>query len=197
MAEPVANDASSLSPPVMGEREPHLARFGLRQLLWAFSAATIFCGVLVQVDGAWPIIIGGVAALVMAHVFGTFLGTRLRDTSRQVQHWKGRPGSPDRDEPVALPQPVSASDLPAPSALPLASFEQLHHWCNWCLAGGFVLGAALGAWGINAVAGAHVTWFGIALGSTSTAVLGAWIVLLSTNFWIISRHALHHATRDK
>jgi hypothetical protein len=184
-------------PPIPPEREPNLARFGLRHLFFFFSVATVLCAVLAKVGGVWPIVIGSLVALVAAHVLGTFLGTRLRDTSEEVQRWKGRPGSPDRDEPVALPQPVRISEIRLPEVTPLASFERIHRWCAWCIAAGAALGIGLGAVGIYAAVGDQVTWLGLALGAVSAGVIGAWTALLGTSFWTISRHALRQANKEE
>jgi len=67
------------------EREPILFRFGLRRLFVFLSAATVLSAVLARVGGVWTVFIGLGAALVAAHVLGTFVGTRLRDTSRELQ----------------------------------------------------------------------------------------------------------------
>jgi hypothetical protein len=183
--------------PPAPEREPNLARFGLRQLFFFFSAATVLSAALAQVGGVWPIVIGCAVALVVAHVFGTFLGTRLRDTSAEVQHWKCRPGSPDRDEPVALPQPVRFDEIHLPATTPLASYEQLHRWCHVCIAAGSAIGFMLGGIGIYIAGGDEVTWFGLAMGAVSCGVIGAWAALLGTNFWTISRHAFRQASKEK
>jgi hypothetical protein len=183
--------------PPAPEREPNLARFGLRQLFFFFSVATILSAALAQVGSVWPIVIGCAVALVVAHVFGTFLGTRLRDTSAEVQQWKRRPGSPDRDEPVALPQPVRFAEIRLPAATPLASYGQIHRWCPWCTVGGAIVGFLLGAIAIYVVGGDQVTWLGLAMGAVSCGVIGAWAALLGTNFWTISRHAFRQAAKEK
>jgi hypothetical protein len=100
---------------LVAEREPNLMRFGLRQLFVFVSAATLLAAALTRMDGFWPLVIGCVALLAAAHVFGTFLGTRLRDTSADVQRWKARPGTSDPDYPVAPTQPVQVADLHLPS----------------------------------------------------------------------------------
>jgi hypothetical protein len=194
-AAPSQADAAADSGAV--EREPNLARFGLRQLFFFFSIATILCAVLARVGGVWPIVVGCAVALAIAHVFGTFLGTRLRDTSEEVQRWKARPDSPDKDFPIALPQPVGTTDFPPPPTLPLAGYERIHRWSNWCVIAGAVGGAVIGAVGIHTIAGNGITWFGIALGSSSCAVIGAWAALLWTTFWTITRYVLRQASEDK
>jgi hypothetical protein len=58
-------------------------------------------------------------------------------------------------------------------------------------------GAILGAVGIHAIAGDGITWFGIALGSASCAVIGAWAALLWTTFWTITRYVLRQASKEQ
>ena len=67
---------------------PQLFRFGLRQLFAAVTLSTLLAALMATLPGAWPWVIGGVVAMVGAHVFGTLIGTRLRDTSRDVQLWR-------------------------------------------------------------------------------------------------------------
>src|SRR5688572_12602572 len=81
----------------VAEREPNLMRFGLRHLLLFVSGATVLAAALTRMEGFWPLVIGCVALLIAAHVFGAFLGARLRDTSADVRRWKARPGSRDPD----------------------------------------------------------------------------------------------------
>ena len=180
---------------VAAEREPNLVRFGLRHLFLYFSGATIVVAALTQMEGFWPLVLGCIVLLAAAHVFGTFLGTRLRDTSAEVQRWKARPGSRDRDYPIATPQPVRVAELklPPPS---LASHERIGSQCRWVVAAGTVTGFVLGLLALNAVAGQDVTWPGLALGAVSCGVIGCWASLLCTNFYAIARHTLRQASED-
>ena len=171
-------------------------RFGLRHLFVFFSLATMICAVMATMGGAWPIVVGSVVALIAAHVFGTAVGTRLRDTSHDVQQWKARPGSPDPDEPVALPQPVRVNELRLPATTPLASFEKVGRWRRWCIAVGVAAGAFLGLGGILIAASDEVTWPGLALGAVSCGVIGGWTALLGANFYTIARHTIRQATSE-
>jgi hypothetical protein len=172
-------------------------RFGLRQLFLFVSLATALIALMATLDGVWPWLIGSITALVAAHVLGTFLGTRLRDTSAEVQRWKRRPGSPDTDEPVALPQPVSVADLNLSANIPLASYEKIGRWRNWLVAAGTIAGLILGGVGIHRAVGDEVTMPGLALGAVSCGVIGAWAALLGVNFYTIARHVLREASREE
>jgi len=190
ISEQHGHDAAPGSP-----REPQLFRFGLRRLFFFVSGATAFIALLASCEGVWPWVILFSATLVAAHVLGNAVGTRLRDSSRDVQIWKaGRP-SRDRDEPVATRQPVPWAELSLPVGTPLA----LHGTSSWrrngAVAAGAVLGLALGASGIHLSVGDDVTWIGLAVGSISCAVMGGWFALLATNFCVILRHAWRHAAK--
>lgn len=184
------------APPVVPDREPNLMRFGLRQMFFFVSLATVLCAVLVTLGGAWRMVAGSIIALVAAHVFGTFLGTRLRDTSRDVQQWKARPGSADRDEPIALPQPVHVAGLRLPSTTSLASHEKIGQWRHWLVGAGMTIGVSVGGAAISSATGDEVTWPGLALGAVSCGVIGAWLALLGVNFYVIARHTLREANRE-
>jgi hypothetical protein len=179
------------------EPEPNLFRFGLRRLFFFLSMAVVLAAIMARMGGAWPIIIGSGVALVAAHVLGTFLGTRLRDTSSAVQRWKARPGSVDHDEPVALPQPVCIAELRLPEIdLLLAGHERIGRLRYWPTVTGAVAGALLGGMIIGWALVNDVTWPGLVLGSVSCSVIGAWAGWLGANFWVISRHALRQATNE-
>jgi hypothetical protein len=177
-------------------REPNLMRFGLRHLFIVFSLAAVMFALMATMGGAWPIVISSLAALIAAHLFGTALGTRLRDTSSEVQQWKSRPGSPDADEPVAPPQPVRVNELRLPVTTPLASFEKVGRWRRCCIAAGAAAGACLGLAGILIAGQGDVTLPGLALGAASCSILGGWTALLAVNFYSIARHTLRQATSE-
>jgi hypothetical protein len=189
--------AESPAAPPSAEREPNLLRFGLRQWFYFFSGIVILCALFASVEGEGAILLASIVALIVAHVFGTFLGTRLRDTSGEVVRWKARLGSVDADTPVALPQPVTLANLRLPEATSLAGRSINSRRNYWSLTLGAVGGFAFGAWGIHELAGPTVTWPGLALGAVSCGVMGAWIALLVSNFWAIARQALRHASRDE
>jgi hypothetical protein len=150
---------------------------------------------MAQISIGWSLVVASLALLIAAHVFGTFVGTRLRDTSEELQRWKARPGSFDFDYPVAAVPPVSVADLclPAPT---LAGYERIGRWRNWFIAGGTLLGALLGGFAFHAVAGEELTFPGLALGLVSCGVLGSWASLLVVNFYAIARHTLKQANQD-
>ncbi|HEX6962487.1 MAG TPA: hypothetical protein VF175_11510 [Lacipirellula sp.] len=177
------------------EREPNLMRFGLRHLFVFVSLAAVLAALLAQIEGAGSIVIGSLALLVAAHVFGTFLGTRLRDTSQDVQRWKARPGSSDPDRPVGADEPIRTADVELP-LVALASYEKLSRWRRLPLALGAAVGAVLGVVGISMAAGNDVTWPGLAMGAVSCGIMGSWGFLLGTNFYAMTRQILRQASSE-
>ena len=183
------------SPVAPAEREPQLFRFNLRHLFFYISVAAVLAALLARLDGAWPMVIASGVARVGAHVLGTFLGTRLRDTSRDVQQWKARPGSIDRDEPVALPQPVEWRSFCLPETTPLAHRPADVPLSRLPAAIGMSIGILLGSIGLYLIADQQITLLGLAIGSLSCGVMGGWLGLVASSFFSISRHAWKHATR--
>lgn len=179
------------------EREPNILRFGLRQWFYFVSGIIVLCALFASLEGEGAILLASVVALIVAHVLGTFLGTRLRDTSEDVVRWKARVGSEDADRPVSLPQPVSIGEVRLPETTSLASRSDDRRRSRWSAGLGGLAGCGLGAWGIDGLAGPPVTWAGLAFGAVSCGVMGAWIALLVSNFWAIARQALRHASRDE
>lgn len=173
--------------------QPQLFRFGLRRLLGFVSAVVVLAALLARLDGAWPLVIAGGVALVSAHVFGGFVGTRLRDSQpilrRSAPHdapnrrLSGAPGPSAEWPSFTLPETTPLADRPAArlNRLPLAT--------------GMAAGLLAGG-GALYVIDEHITWFGLTLGAVSCGVTGSWVALLASSFFSISRHAWRHATRS-
>lgn len=193
---PESHPALVAAPPAGAESEPNFLRFGLRHLFAFVTAAAAFCALMASLSGVWAIVVGSAAALVAAHVFGTLLGTRLRDTSADVRQWKARAGSPDPDHPVAPPQPVSLAELDLPTRTLLARHDPLGKRRIWCMAAGTVVGLVGGGAAMAAAVGGDATWAGLAMGAVSCGVIGAWAALLGVNFTLFARQTLRQATES-
>lgn len=196
MASPAESpDAEDRSRPVTGPSEPQILHFGLRQWFYFISGVAILCALLARLETVGALLVLSIVGLVAAHVVGTFLGTRLRDTSAEVTRWKGRPGSPDVDVPVAVPQPVALSELRLPETTTLAGQGRGSWSTRLAVAVGGMVGLVCGAAAIVKFAGPDVTRAGAALGAVSCGVIGAWMTLLASNFWAIAREAWRHASK--
>lgn len=188
-------DAEDRSRPATAPSEPQILHFGLRQWFYFISGVAIFCALLARLEAVGAILVVSIVALIAAHIVGTFLGTKLRDTSADVTRWKARPGSLDADSPVAVRQPVAVGELRLPETTTLAG-QGRGGWRTWLAAGiGALVGLVCGAAAIWQLAGPDVTRAGVALGALSSGVIGAWMALLASNFWAIAREAWRHAHR--
>ncbi len=104
----------------MSPTPPHelqLLRFGLRQMFFSVTLLCVLMALLVLTKGPWPIAIGAVTALIAAHVFATFVGTRLRDTTQEVEQWRAANRVCDEEAlqgNLRFPE-AAKSDLPPPT----------------------------------------------------------------------------------
>lgn len=182
--------------PANSPREPHLFRFGLRQLFLAITLLSVLCALLVLTKGAWPLVIGISALLLAGHLFGTLIGTRLRDTSHEVRHWKaGQPRFLD-DGPRAELQPGASARASLPPRTPLANRGHTNHWLLWFLVGGAMLGMLVGGPLLGLTIGSRIGWPGLVVGTVSCGVLGIWTAFLASCFSSIARHAWKHAHQE-
>ena len=171
--------------------EPHLLRFGLRQLFVGGGALALFCATLKTfTEGA--LLLAALAVLAGAHVLGAVLGTRLRDSSRQVQQWRAsRCG--EGDAPAIGEQPLADVRHLLPPPTSLASQAAPLPRLPWVLGGGGAAGGAVGAGLLALILGSEVSWAGLGMGAISCGVLGAWLAFLAVNFAAIARQAWKHA----
>ena len=191
---PVAGQPAGLADPK--RPEPHLFRFKLRQLLGLATIVTLLAGAMAATTGAWPLVIGSTAALIAAHVFGTVVGARLRDTSQAVEHWRESQGGAAPEGPRrAFLSGVSRVEAP-PQPTTLAQRHEAPYRDRQALAVGAATGFVLGALGIFLAWGARLGLPAVLIGAVSTAVLGAWIAWIGTSFAAISRTAWRHANAD-
>lgn len=178
---------------VKSRREPHLLRFGLKQMFIMLSLASVFCWSLVGTEGPWPLLIVLAVLLAGAHVLGNLLGTRLRDTSEEVLQWRAQQPGAAPDQPVAIGQPVELATLDLPPSTPLASHERITHWTAWFVGAGLICGLIFGGTVIALTIGPRIEWAGWVIGTISCGVLGAWAAFLASTFSTIARHAWRHA----
>ena len=154
---------------------------------------SVLCALLVLTDGSGPLLIVVSTLLIAAHVFGTVIGTRLRDTSHEVLQWRSAHPKLDNDAPQAEMQPTLRSRADLPPATPLANHGSVSNWLLWFILGGALLGTLIGALTIALTIGPRIGWPGWAVGILSCGVLGTWAAFLASSFSSIARHAWRHA----
>lgn len=180
---------SDASPPP----EPHLLRFRLRQLFVVVTLLSVLCALLVSTDGPIPLVIFVVTLLIVAHVFGTLVGNRLRDTSDDVRRWRSSNPGLDSDAPLADLHMTEAAKLAMPPTTPLADHGHVSNWMVWFVVAGTLLGMILGGLILWIALGDRIGWAGWVVGTISCGVLGTWFAFLASSFGTIARHAWRHA----
>jgi hypothetical protein len=185
------SNASSGLPTGAAEQEPHLFRFGLRRFFLFVTGVAVLLGTMALVRGAWSGALAFFAALVAAHVLATLVGTRLRDSSADLQQWAGRRFG-ENDPPLKRDR-LTPAELAALATTPLAKHENAPLRTVLAAVAGLSVGGFLGAAGVPLIAGAEATAAGIALGAASCAVMGAWLALLSAHFGSVARRTWRDA----
>lgn len=156
------------------------------------AGVSVLLTLLVVTEGSGPLVIGVSALLVGAHVLGTLIGTRLRDTSTQVRDWRSAvEGSPD--DPVRTVEPIARlrHSLPAPTLLASSYRAPLRDRISAAV--GLVVGFSAGLTLILLTIGREASWPGVVVGSISCAVLGGWFAWMATGFGAMARHAWREA----
>jgi hypothetical protein len=158
------------------------AQFSLRALLLGVTVAAVLCGLVVSVSPLWTLVIGWFFVLVVGHVLGNWLGTRLRQR-RQV-----------RD--AALD---GTDEQPDCGPIHYAPTSRLRH--HVALGRSMFISTA-----ISTVAGCalgvvylvryseHVTISGLAVGAISAAVIGGVFGFLTSAFVTVTMCAIHEAS---
>jgi hypothetical protein len=172
--------------------EPNLFRFGLRRFFALVSGLVLLLGVMTIIGGGWAAALGFGAAMVAAHVIATTLGTRLRNSSQEIERFTVAKlgGGPEIPPPRG---PLTAEELAAFTDTPLARHEHspLRTWA--ALGVGAFAGGSLGAAIIPLIAGPTANAAEIGLGTVSCAVMGAWLTLGAWHFYSVVRRTWRDA----
>jgi hypothetical protein len=160
-------------------------RFSLRALLLAVSALCCLFALMAAVGLVWSAAIALLLTLVLAHVLGNSLGTKLRDqTSRQV--------AADRQGCGRQSAMVATTDLLGPRRL--AERARLNRVTLLMAIGGALIGGELGGLGAASIY-PQASLAAVGLGVLSAAVLGAFAGFLASSFLSVVRQALAEAHR--
>ena len=169
--------------------EPQLFRFRLRRLFLLVTALAILLMLLVTTTGPWPLVIGMLTLLIVAHLLAALVGARLRDTSLEIRHWRMLHPHLDSDLPKKTDLSLQLDELKLPPGTTLAESGQTVRWRWWLV----LLGASMGGAG-----GALAIWWhgdpatglaALAVGTLSFAVFGAWAAFLISSFTVIASQA--------
>lgn len=172
-------------------REPNLLKFGLRQMFGGVTVVGLICGLMAITEGPWPWVVLISAVLVAGHIFGNFIGTRLRNTSEDVVRWRRSDPRTDSDDPYTTPL-ADAVNLPVAEPN-LANFGCLVRGHRWYLLGGASAGTVAAGTLLNLTIGYRISWAGWAVGTLSGTIMGFWAAFLAVSFTTIARDALRQA----
>jgi hypothetical protein len=162
-------------------------QFTLRTLLLIIFALACLLAVMTAIGSLWSLAILLLASLVLAHVLGNAVGTRLRD--RSVSRLDVDPAlTPSR--PIPRRELLSPKRLTEPARL---------HWITLVITVG---GAAAGGYlGGSALAASYpeATTAAVVLGYVSSGVLGGFAAFTISSFISVARGALSeaHAASDR
>jgi hypothetical protein len=170
-----------------------LFRFGLRDLLvYTAFLCLVLVGMLLTKGIAAAVVL--MAALVVAaHVIGTALGSRLRESSGRFRF----------DEPS-----VAEFDEESWRIADHMTFHAARRSCwhgrgragrrriSTMILAGAVFGGLAGGGLIWFTVGDRTSLAGVLVGSISLAVLGGWFAFLAANFYMIFRHGLREAAES-
>jgi hypothetical protein len=175
---------------VRPELEPELPafRFSLRHMFLAVTLASVVLAVVAGGIGAGfaPLATLLFAAVIVLHVAGTAIGTRLRQHADDRQAWEAGRGEPQEPTPLPFVRPTTLcrhDGLPRP-------------WVPGWIAVGLALGGIAGAALLLSTIGHRTTPLGVAVGAISTAIVGGWVAFVAASFWAIVREGWRDAARE-
>lgn len=178
------------------ESAPQLFRFGLRQLLLFVAGLSGLMALISHTEGAAPMVIGMGVVLVAGHVFGTMVGTRLRDNSRALSTWQAQQLA-GGDSPATRPLPPGVSAVDYTTASPLADRVVVPWWGRLLTGAGLLLGLLLGGMFIPLVIAEPMTWSEWGIGAGVCGLLGGAFGYLAGAFGCVTRVAIKHAHADR
>jgi hypothetical protein len=168
-------------------------RFGLRQLLAFVTITCLLMTAMVLSGGLIALALVLATLVVVFHVFSTALGTQLRSHADHLRiHNSSQQGADQRAQSAgprinATPQPRSPWHERRSTPLP---------WLPRLVAAAALLSGVLGAILLNVTIGHRTSLAGIAVGSSSLAVVGGWFAFVGYSFYGVFRHGLRDAMAE-
>ncbi len=159
-------------------------QFSLRSLLLAVGVVFLLIALFDWVGTAWAVPLVFLMILIIGHVMGNVVGTRLRDAGSTC----------DR------PQATSTAEATALGRVRMPSVRR-SHLCDktpldrgvWLLVASGIAAAGLaGGTLLATLQWQDITWVGLLLGAVSAGILGGWLTLLAATFL----HAAGRAWRE-
>lgn len=182
-------------------KSPHgnvpLFRYGLRQLLWFVAVVCTLLTGIASTHGLTAAVLLMAASVVMAHLFATALGSRLRERADRQQGWGG-------PEWRSMPADMEAEREARLDAVRRAPRSPWHGrgstelpWLPRLIAAAAVIGGIAGALLLSLTTREQTSLGGIILGSVSLAVLCGWFAFLFGSFYGVFRHGFRDAVAEQ
>jgi hypothetical protein len=171
-------------------------QFSLRSLLLAVGGVFLLIAVFDWVGAAWAAPLAFLMILVVGHVLGNVVGTRLRDAGSTCQ----RPATASISQTTGNSTANSTTAATAGGRVRIPSVRR-SHLCDktpldrgvWLLVGlGIAAGSLAGGTLLATLQWQDITWIGLLLGAVSAGILGGWLTLLGATFL----HAAGRAWRE-
>ena len=171
-------------------------QYSLRSLLLAVGGVFLLIALVDWVGAAWAAPLVFLMILIVGHVMGNVVGTRLRDAGSTCQ----RPATASMSQTTGN---STANSTTAATAVCLARMRSVRkpHLCDktplergvWLLvASGIAAGSLAGGILLATLQWQDITWIGLLLGAVSAGILGGWLTLLGATFL----HAAGRAWRE-
>ena len=171
-------------------------RFGLRQLFWSVAALSLLLAALAaSPNGPAAMLVLIAVLIVVAHVSGTAIGSRLRRHANDARDWerKYEKLGGTASEAAEHTCDLASAQLPPTSPWYRRGSTALG-WLPKLVVSGAVAGGGVGVTLFATGAISHrPSLAGIVVGAISLAVLGAWLTFLGGSFYAIFRHGLREA----
>lgn len=166
-----------------------LFRFGLRQLLFLVTVASLLLTGIVSSHGVTALALVLATLVVVLHLFSTALGTQLRWHANRALAHDANPHEAIDFARRSPPRPLSRSPWHGRGSTPLP-------WLRRLVVAMSLAGGALGALLLTASIGHRTSLAGIVVGSVSIAVVTGWFAFLGCSFYCVFRHGLRDAMAD-
>jgi hypothetical protein len=175
-----------------------LFRFGLRQLFLFVAATSALFAALASSHGLVALVVLLAVIVVIAHVFATALGSRLRLKADREQVYESDERLPiesiasaaERSRRVAAVQAGPRSPWHARGATVLPWLQLLVILASAC-------GGIAGAGYLPVTIGYRTSPVGVLVGGISVAVLCGWFAFLGGSFYGVFRHGFREAAADE
>jgi hypothetical protein len=198
--EPLINAMAPAATPDSAARAPGdlaaapLFRFGLRQLFWIVAVISMLLAGIVTTGGLSAVVFLLAAIVVMAHLFATALGSRLRDQADRRQGWD------PANSPAVIRDKLSRDGAARMAYIRATARSPWHGrgstnlpWLPKVVGAAVVVGGLVGAAIIALTARRETSVAGIVVGAFSMAVLGGWAAFLGGSFYGVFRHGFRDA----